>query len=442
MAKNKKKKKVHTTHQRSAMQGKHSKTYLETCYAAARRIFRAVGEDESTFNIFTKRQKQDMFRIIVAPPRIAIMQGHKVPRQYVRYVQEELVTYLKRSYFDEDAGATWMDMVTIGQSLLLVFSLDSFVNNLSPPQLEVVKRLNSIFESEDLFVRIQVAMANRIKITLLLLSQPNFRIYGQSSSLPRQSSTKIGFQQIVQITTHESQSLRFKYRNKERTAFRVATGQFMSTPCTGATIAMSKIFPNIEHDRQLNIYIQSHAIHRFKERIDTLYPIMRNEFFVLSLMIVQQVVRGPNGRQYIACIMPSENGEKIIGYFAFTIDGDNLLVLTLLPLLSYNVPEGRILYNRLHLSSEDLKYLNMDKLSFFYEIDIEQIPILKQVLYDELHLDYVRTVYNSFRSKNDPFNEKKTLFVKNFFQKLEERQLGSNSEQNIDIVDVDAFEDE
>jgi hypothetical protein len=197
----------------------------------------------------------------------------------------------------------------------------------------------------------------------------------------------------------------------------------MSIPCTGATIAKSKIFPGIARDKQLNIYIQSHAIHRFKERIDTLYPIMRNEFLVLSLMMVQRVVRCPNGMQMIACIMPSEHGEKTIGYFAFTIDGDNLLVLTLLPLLSQSVPEGHILYERLRLSSEDLKYLGMDKLSFFYEVDIEQIPILKKVLYDELHLDYIHTTYNSFRSENDPFNEKKTSFVKNFFQKLEEHPI-------------------
>ncbi|MDR0757216.1 MAG: hypothetical protein LBF85_05145, partial [Tannerella sp.] len=253
------------------------------------------------------------------------------------------------------------------------------------------------------------------------------------------------------ITTHESQSLRFKYHNKERTAFRIATGQFMDTPYMGATISIKKIFPGVEHDRMLNIYIQSHAIHRFKERIDTLYPILRNEFFVLSLMIVQRVVRAPNGMQLIACIMPSEAGEKTIAYFAFTIDGDNLLVLTLLPLLSRNVPEGRVLYERLHLSSEDMKYLGMDKLSFFYEVDIAQIPILRQVLYDELHLEYIRTTYNSFRSKNDPFNKKKTLFVKNFFQKLEEQpadhvdvlsELMDSEEEEIAAIGIPDFQRE
>ncbi|MDR1602505.1 MAG: hypothetical protein LBS42_08765 [Tannerella sp.] len=436
MAKNKKRKKVQPTHHlKKPVLVKHSQTYLEACYAMARRIFRAIGEDEAAFDIFTKRQKQDIFRVMTLPPRIAAMSGHMVPRQYIRYIQEELIQYLKRVYFDEEAGVTWMDMVTVGQSMLLMFALESFAANLLAPQREVVERLHKAFDEQDIFIRVQETMAGHIKTTLMMLSQPNFRIYGQyiGEHMPTGRACLI---QTVRITTHESQSLRFKYHNRERTAFRIATGQFMNTPYTGATIAMSKIFPGIAHDRQLNIYIQSHAIHRFKERIDTLYPILRNEFFVLSLMMVQRVVRAPNGMQLIACIMPSENGEKTIGYFAFTIDGDNLLVLTLLPLLSRNVPEGRILHERLQLSPEDMKYLGMDKLSFFYEVDIAQIPVLRQVLYDELHLDYIHTVYNSFRSRNDPFNEKKTLFVKNFFRKLEE-QPADHADVLNELMDTD-----
>jgi hypothetical protein len=404
----------------------------------SRRILQALGEDKSTFDIFTKRQKQEMFRVAVSPPRIVAMPGHKVPKQYLRYVHEELITRMKRTYFDEKYGVTWMDMATVLHSLLLILRQEDFLAAMSPPQREIAERLNKLFEEKEIFVRIQDTIAQHIKMSLLLLSQPNFRIYGQDTNGQPLITNRTSLQPVVRITTHKCQVLRFKYRNIERTAFRLAMGQYVSIPYTGATIAMSKIFPGIKHDRLLNIYIQSHAIHRFKERINTLYPIYRNEFFVMSLMLVQRVVQGPNGMQLIACIMPVEGGEKTIGYFAFTIDGENLLVLTLLPLLSYNVPEGRILYERLHLSPEDLKYLGMDKLSFFFEVDIEQIPMLKKVLYDELHLDYVRTVYNSFRSKNDSFDEKKTLFVKNFFQKLEEQPLDNNT----DIMDITVSDDE
>jgi hypothetical protein len=441
MSKKKKKKAQSTLHHGVTPPGKHSATLLKSCYEITRRILQSLGEDESTFDIFTKRQKQDIFRVLVSPPRIVAMPGHKVPKQYLHYVQDELITIMKCKYFDEEHGITWMDMATVGRSLIVVFSATSFASSLpSPsPQLELVERLRILFEKNALFARLQERIAGTVKISLLMLSQPNFRIYGQDLGGHPLITNKTNLHPVVRITTHECQSLRFKYRNVERTAYRIAMGQFLNVPYTGATIAMSKIFPGTKHDKILNIYIQSHAIHRFKERIDTLDPIYRNELFVMSLMLVQRVVTAPDGMQkLIACIMPGANDEKTIGYFAFTIEGKNLLVLTLLPLLSYNVPEGRILYERLHLSPEDMKYLGMDKLSFFFEVDFEQIPLLKKVLYDELKLDYVHTIYNSFRSKNDSFNEKRTLFVKNFFRKLEERL----SDDNMDVVEVNVSDDE
>ncbi|MDR0697716.1 MAG: hypothetical protein LBG28_00635 [Tannerella sp.] len=423
MATNKKRKKTQTQHRDSAILVKNTKTYLDACYTTARRIFRVMGEDAAAFDTFTKRQKLIMFQVQVIPPRIRAMPGHSVPRAYLRYIQEELIAYLKREYFDREAGLTWMNLATTGQILEMLFSLDSFMNKLEAPQLEVVERMNRAFRKRSLKAEIQEMISIQIKSSLMMLSQPNFRIYGQCISQYLQSPVdKYTLQTIVHIITHECRSLRFNYHNRERKAFRVAIGQFMDVPYIGATIAMSKIYPNIEHDRRLNIYIQSHAIHRFKERIDTFYPIMRNQFFVISLMMAQKVVRGASGLQLIACIAPVDGGEYTLGYFAFTIDNDNLLVLTLLPLLSESVPEGRILCERLHLSIGDLNYLGMDKLSFFYDVDIEQIPALKRVLFDELHLDYIRReVHNSFRPPNSPFDEKKTLFVKNFFQKFEEQ---------------------
>jgi hypothetical protein len=411
----KKKKKV----QPKVTPSKQSQTYLNSCYATARRIIQMFGGEESTFDILTKRQKHDIFKLVVSPPHIAVTPGHKMPKSYIRYMQEELIMFMKKTYVSQKYEVTLMDIATVGLSIYLTFSLDKFVDTLTPVQKETVQRLRMAFATETTFISIQDRITGKIKSLLILLSQPNFRIYGQSLSTHRPTINHTIVHQTVYIVVHECQTLRFKYNNVERTAFRLALGQFVNTPYTGATIATDKISPDMEHGKLLNIYVQSHAIHRFKERIDTLYPIMRNELLILSLMFVQKIVWAPNKTPLIACVMPFDGGEKTVGYFAFTIEGNNLLVLTLLPMLSYSVPEGRILYDRLHLSPEDLKYLGMDKLSFFYEVDISQIPILKKVLYDELHLEYVHNIYNSFREKDAPFNEKKTLFVKNFFQKLE-----------------------
>ena len=442
MSKNKKRKNAPTYHPKAQFPMKQSKTHFDECYATARRIIRALDEDPVLLDNFSKRQKQEIFRINILPPHIVAMSGHSVPRQYIRYVQEELTFYLRKTYYDESNNVTWMDMLTCGQTMMMIFKMDSFLHRLSEKQKDHVAKLNEQFETKDIFFSVHKTVAIQVKTTLMMLSQPNFRIYGQGAEM-KLMPEKSGIMQIIQITTHESQSLHFKYRNRERLAFRVATGRFLDTEYTGATIPLSKIYPGVEEDRMLNIYIQSHAIHRFKERIDTFYPIMRNEFFVLSLMMAQQVVTGSNGMQLIACIAPTPavNDVRPIGYFVFTIDRDNLFVLTLLPLLSKDAPEGRILCKRLHLSTEDLVYLGMDKLSFFYEVDIDQIPQLKKILFDELHLDYVRSIYNSFRSKEDPFDQKKTLFVKEYFRKMEEQSVDKAEVLN-ELADAEDLPDE
>jgi hypothetical protein len=434
MAKNRKSKKAQPVHRISTASGKHTKSYLETCFATARRIFRVLGEDPASFDSFSKRQKRDMFRIEVACPRIQAMPGHKVPSRYVRFTQDQLILHMKHCFFNEEAGLTWMDIITIGQSLLMVYTMDLFTDTLPPPQRAIVDRMCAIFEKINLYEQIQHRIYFCVKNTLFMISQPNFRIYGQRAGNQPLALQRPVLKQTLCITAHECQSLRFRYRNRERTAFRLAVGEFMGDPLQGVTIELRTIYPNSPHNRTLNVYIQSHALHRFKERIDTFYPMLRNQLLIMSIMI-SQIVVNVGGRQLIACITPHDNKEMTIGYFAFTIDGDNLLILTLLPLLSRSTPEGSILYRRLGLSTDDLIYLGMSKLSFFYDVDIAQIPALKKVLFDELHLEYIRGLYNSYRPGDAPFDEKKTLFVKNFFQKLEGHPSNPIGDADDDFLD-------
>jgi hypothetical protein len=429
MAKNKKRKKTKKAMPTQSLAVRPSKSYLDSCYATARRIIRALGEDESLFDTFTKHLKQDLFRIVITPPYIAAMSGHKVPRSFLQYIQDNLTMCLKRQYFDEENGVTWMEMMTVGEAMLLSSRAELDMGRLPPQQQESVQRLLDAFEAREVQMNSHYEIVSSIKVSLMSLSQPNFRIYGLVSTVPVVLKNRPVFQRILHITTHECQTLRFTYHNKERVAYRVLLGPLDDIPIQGATIAMSKLFPGTKNDRTLDVYIQAHAIHRLKDRIDTVHPVVRNELVILSLAFIQEVIRGVDGRLYIAYLIPDgPNVTRTIGYFAFTIEGNNLLILTFLPLFSPRVPEGHAVKERLHLSKEDVTYLGMDKLSFFYDVDIEQIPKLKEVLFDELHLNYIRHLYSTFRTKGEPFNEKRTSFVKNFFQKLEDRPFDPTDE--------------
>jgi len=99
-----------------------------------------------------------------------------------------------------------------------------------------------------------------------------------------------------------------------------------------------------------------------------------------------------------------------------------------LPLASGNTPEGQKLYQLMALSKEEITYLGMDKLSFYSDVDFEQIPLLKQALIDsniwgtKLELDHNRAEdyerYDNAAKKEYQVKKlNRTQFVKNFLEK-------------------------
>ncbi|MDR1865523.1 MAG: hypothetical protein LBR08_08130 [Bacteroidales bacterium] len=393
---------------------KMSKNYFDQCYAVVRKMLRHAGLDPGLLDGLTKRQKQDLCRFGMEYPRVRPEPGHSVPRQYVRYTQNTLVHQLNTRFFDESLGLTHKDMCIYGLSFIYAVQETCEKQTFPPPQHEIIARLDAAFTEQDMVRKTYMYIIGCIKQSLWLFSQPNFRVYGFTMEVKAVHAPWMSI--CISIVEHKCRTRHFSCHNERHTGYLLAMGQSLGEEYRPATISLKKIYPNAKRDRQLNIYIQAHAIHRFKERINTVFPIMRNQFFLISLMLEQQVVQGAGGHPLIACITPNR---EIIGYFAFTIENDNLFVLTLLPLLSPDVPEGSVCCERLNITTEDMKYLGMDKLSFFYDVDFDRIPVLKKVLIEELGLGYIRNIYHSFKSDRD-FDEKKTLFVKNFFRNLEE----------------------
>jgi hypothetical protein len=402
-----------------------SKTYFEQCCRVARKLIQYSGLDPALFDAFTKKQRQAMFRLRVEYPRVRHEPGHRVPRQYIKLIQSVLLDFLREEIFDEPSGLTMMDVACHGMCFTLMIVNGANEEALPPAQREIVDRIKERFIETDLLEKITREIFSLVKTNLMLYSQANFRVYGFNVEL--QAVHAAGHVAMCAlIVEHACQTARFNHRNVERVGFRLAVGKSVNMDYQGVRISLKRIYPGASVDKLLNVYVQSHAIHRFKERVDTVYPILRNHFFMNSLLFEQRVVEGPGGLKLITCLSPRD---QPVGYFTFTIDGDNLLVLTLLPLLSPSVPEGSIFCKRLNLGIEELKFLGMDKLSFFYDVDVEQIPLLKKVLIDELHLGYIRKIYNSYQdaSGDYSFNEQKTLFVKNFFSKIEEQQADKRS---------------
>lgn len=220
----------------------------------------------------------------------------------------------------------------------------------------------------------------------------------------------------VCISSSENEKIYFEHKGKYRLAYRVGREkEFGSDSRLWTKIPYKALYPRIDTDKKLDLYIQSHAINRFKERLDGFTAPVRNFLLNASLMMEPtQIVHSSTGTPLLACFVI----KKIAGYFTLHIEDDKAFILTFLPLVSDQTPEGKRFCDKMQLTRDDVKYLGMDKFSFYYTVDLDRIPILKNSL-KECGMDGMTEIFRDESYKNlyeYETDEKKTLFVKKFFE--------------------------
>jgi hypothetical protein len=416
MAKNKKRKQqprpVHSVKQSI------SKTHEDKIVMVARKIFQFFGADSSLLDSMTKRQRFAMTHLNYDLIHIRAAQPNTIPRRIVDAIRAYILEYLRTNYVgDPSLNFTFMDYVTYGTPIMqiVLVQLEQGVFD-DHPRLAEFQAMRAAYDNLENHAKgADWQLMGEIYYQATVYSQPTFRTYGLDWSVTQIPAPNVR-RTTALLTVHENEKKYFLVQNKYRIAYRLLVGQRISTQASWAVIRLNQLFPHMKQDKELNIYIQSHAIHRFKERFDITEPTFRNYILLSSLRERQIVVQGPKST-LLACFVAASTGNPaIIGYFAFRIDGDDLLILTFLPLVSDMTPEGKKLSDILHLTKEELIYLEMDKLSFYTSVDIAQIPILKEALKEAGFERMQEALFFGYKAP-PVFDEKKTLFVKNFFEK-------------------------
>lgn len=429
-------KKKKRTHKVASPHKKKTGVQLERCCLVAKKMLSHFGLDPKLLDVFTKKQREYLLSLFpVDFPSIKAKKEDVVPRQYVNKIREDVLQFMKTTYLgDPKNRLSIIDFTLYGigfyYSILELTKLNWF-NGTSGDAAS--KLIYSRFDQADIFGS-EDGYAS-LKAYLLYLtrgySQANFRLYGFTCELELpspKSADKNSLASIrlkIQITARDCETKVFTYNGIKRKAFRMIfmpVGSDNNYSC-GAIIQQNKFFPNAKEEQTLDIYIQSHALYRFKERIDVFDATFRNYLIQQDLIFIQNVV--PFGKHFLlSCTI---DGTAPIGYFTYFVSGGDLVVNTFLPLISKDTPEGAKFCQLLPLSKEDFIYLGMDKISFYFTVDFEQIPILKNALTGSGIWNTITAIEAIF-DNDDELSEKelpaidmnKTKFVKNFFDKIEQ----------------------
>jgi hypothetical protein len=423
LAMSKKKKKKHiqssTTSTRAVWE---SKTSFDKTYTAVRKVLQVYGFDPDLLQSFTKRQRKFLMFLEGEPPRFKVEEGSRVPRHLLKFISENTHGFMRSFYFgDESIGLTYLELATYGlafSSIIVSAAESSGADTVfSPEQMQIIKSIAPCF-AKDRVIKDLYLIVKCVHGLVTMLSKVNFRVYGFDWKIMKDFET--GYvKSTIFISSEETSSIHFVHKQKERIAFCVRAGRLMQKPARIATIDRRFIFPDKKVPRpfSLDIYIQSHALQRVKERVDVLSGHMRNCYLMESLIYKHRITNTVSEQPMLDCSTQYEDDKRVIrfGYFPFIIRDDKLIVMTFLPLTSPDTPEGAYLQEHFGLQTEDIKFLGMDKLSFFFTVDFEQIPLLKEALVATNIWQMMMFVLEE-PDIEFSIDQKKTQMVKKFFE--------------------------
>lgn len=180
--------------------------------------------------------------------------------------------------------------------------------------------------------------------------------------------------QILRIILHKEMAVKrsLEIDGKTRTIFRVAT----PAPMLGlrwASLNASLLNKEAKDDQEYDIYIQSHAIRRFYERLNCVHEFILN-FHLVSAFLKPNVIHFNNTNLIEFSIFGSK-----VGYFPVELVGEIALIRTFLFITNNGTPEGQKLEQICGLKKHDKAYWNIDKLSAFKNSDIAQNTELRKI---------------------------------------------------------------
>jgi hypothetical protein len=327
---------------------------------------------------------------------------------------------------DPENKLTYMELATYGLSFLSNIEQLHRESSFVPGTMQygAAARICEKFDRDEVLNTAFKEVQYEIWYLTRCYSRVNFRMYGFElgcEEFPRSHAGGSDFKLSFRLTARESEAKNFVIKNIVRKTYRMfemSDGLYCPKPMQ---FFKHRFYPKAGKEEMFNVYVQSHVLHRFKERIDYFSPPIQNLLFQYAFTRGAKLVRFQK-QTLFASLMEDE---RIIGYFTYFVQGDDMIINTFLPLTSADTPEGKKLNDILSLSKEELIYLGMDKISFLLRIDFDQIPVLKQALIksgiwptkEVLHRVYYKDEPEDTPSSIDP---QTTLFVKAFFDKQQQ----------------------
>lgn len=143
----------------------------------------------------------------------------------------------------------------------------------------------------------------------------------------------------------------------------------------------------------IDVYIQSHALIRMRERLDSIYHAQLDFILNYSLICLKKAVTYKSNK-----LIPAYLREKKIGYFLVEIVDGIALIKTFLFVTNTGTPEGDKLDEELNAGRIEKEFLKLDRLSTYVNSDLPEDPRIRAT-FEKVGLGYLcnldRKIYSN-----------------------------------------------
>jgi hypothetical protein len=326
-------------------------------------------------------EKKLMARTRFRTLRVEVEEGAQVNSKDLRTFREITSMFLKNiciAFGSDDQRIYLHDYYTAGHTFMAHFNdIDESSFDGAGELKAVAKEFESyMLEEDNPFTR---ELARLIHGLLFLTSRPDRHIYSIRMGFFRLYSggNMTGLSVCLYVSSQQPVKRQVILEKKKRVAFRVGVPDYPGENVAWVTFPRNFLLSGFSQKHgQLDLYIQSHALHRFDERTRGLGTDGSLRLSLNHSLEDPAVVEYKDGSGLLAFT----HEEKRFGYFLFTLLDDMLLLRTFLFLTNTGTPEGKKLDKLLGIRKIDKQYLELDTAYAFMNTDLLNSPWLCDLL--------------------------------------------------------------
>ena len=342
---------------------RHKKEFIESFLEFATRM----GFPEISENL-TEKRIELMYNIRITQPRIIITDAAENTCDNRKMVERDISEFI-------DVPFKWSDPVypsiTRREFFMQGYQLARFIVSLEENGQQEDKELYYLLKDRyDKFIiegqKALDQLVGCLDYLGIVYGTPDTKYYWFKSEfeMKRTGSGIISYY-CSRIYSHQCEKQEVLIDNEPRTVYRLGLTRY-GKGLQWAAIDLSKLpAKTVIMKKPLPVYMQMHAMHRLKERLDCVdYNLLL--YFLNESVEDYHIATSHSGKP----LVEYRFNKKKLGYLRIEMSGNILVIRTFLFITNNDTPEGARLHRIAGLQLEDKKFLQIDRLSTFLQPDV------------------------------------------------------------------------